>query len=107
MSRYDQLQARLKQLEAENLESAAFISKHQEENRIKWLTTPPNKGWNPLQERIVNAWLKPELKTFAMTGGNRLGKTMLCTNIGQATMFGKKKMDAASLDALSDLKDKE
>lgn len=78
----------------------AEIDAHKAANRIKYITTPPNKGFNPLQERIVQAWLKPNFKSFVFSGSNRLGKTFLGVHMALATMFGEYPWDGTDLSYL-------
>jgi hypothetical protein len=55
---------------------------------------------NPLQERLLNAWMKPEYKIFCYTGANRIGKTALGSIIAHLTLFGKLPWDDTDLSYL-------
>ena len=47
------------------------------------------KGANPIQAQIIEAWKDLNLKVFAMTGANRVGKTVCLTIVGVSVMVGE------------------
>jgi hypothetical protein len=49
------------------------------------LYMPPN----PKQALILEAWDDPEKKVFALTGGNRLGKTVCGVLVAESVVFGR------------------
>ena len=78
-------------------EMKAKRERYEQENRIEFFSTPPNPGPNPKQAQILEAFLDINLKTFGMSGGNRLGKTTILTLLGIATIAGKYIWDDTSL----------
>ena len=44
---------------------------------------------NPRQKELLDAWLVDRYKVFTFTGGNRLGKTFIGSNVAESTLFGK------------------
>lgn len=92
--------AQLKAYEADLVKLAevdAKLAQYRYDNRIEFFSTPPNPGPNPKQAQILEAFLEPILKTFGMSGGNRLGKTTILTLLGLSVMFGKYLWDDTSL----------
>jgi len=65
------------------------MAEERRKNLIEFFDKPPSPGPNPRQAEILEAWLDPAYKTFAMVGGNRMGKTTVLTLIGLSTLFGK------------------
>jgi hypothetical protein len=72
---------RTKIAKAENLARLVAAKKA---NKIEFFTKP-----NPPQQKILEAWLNKEYKTFLFTAGNRAGKTCIGTIIALSTMFGE------------------
>lgn len=87
----------LKELERQEIALLEQKKKYQQDNAIEFLYVPPRKGHNPAQRRLVSAWLNPMLKVFTFTGANRIGKTFIGAQIGEATLFGKYLWDNADL----------
>ena len=86
-----QLTRRLARLKAEKAERLRDKKKYREDNQIEFFNRP-----NPPQRELLEAWMIPMFKTFAFTGGNRLGKTTIgtimaiCTQIGYFPWSGEK-----------------
>ena len=79
----------LKRNEAEEMEYLRRIDLYQRENKLEFFDKPPNKGPNPKQAQIFDAFPNPAFKTFVLHGGNRLGKTFSLSAIVESVMFGK------------------
>ena len=62
---------------------------HRADNLIEYFHTPPSPGPNPRQADLLEAFLDPNYKVFTFCGGNRLGKTTICTILGISIMIGK------------------
>jgi hypothetical protein len=74
-----------KQRQLAELQLRKGIAKYQQDNKLEFFKPPP-KGWvpdvnktawyhNPHQAKLFKAWMNPVYKIFALTGGNRTGKT--------------------------------
>ena len=85
----EKLRKELKAAEEEDLKFLLKKEKFRQDNRIEFITTAPNPGFNPKQGPIIEAFLDEFFKIFGMSGGNRLGKTMLLTVLGISVMVGK------------------
>ncbi len=89
----EELKRNLLELEAAQKE---FIE-YKGANLLQYFDHSPNPGPNPKQAQILEAFQDISLKTFGMSGGNRLGKTTLLTIIGLSVLFGKYLWDDTSL----------
>ena len=79
----------MKQLEAQKIAVLQQLALYQKENRLEYFDKPPNKGPNPKQAQIIQAFLDPAFKTFGFSAGNRSGKTTLAVILALSVMRGK------------------
>jgi hypothetical protein len=71
--------------------------RYQSDNRIEFFDHAPNPGPNPKQAQILEAFLDNGLKTFGLSGGNRMGKTTILTILGISVIVGKYLWNGQSL----------
>lgn len=85
---------RLLQAKKKKLAALKFLAEYQKRNRIEYFNGPHplvNGKFlraNPKQQLILDAWGRPELKTFVLVGGNRVGKTFLGIIISLSVLKG-------------------
>lgn len=91
---------RLKEIKREKIVQIRKQKEYREANRIEFFSTPPNPGPNPKQAKILEAWLNPKYKTLGLSGGERLGKTLILTLIGLSTLWGEFLWDGTDLSYL-------
>ena len=79
----------------------ALLRKHREDNLIEYFGKKGSSLQpNPLQARVIDAFLKPQYRLLGMTGANQIGKTTLGAIIAHVTMFGKLPWDDTDLSYL-------
>lgn len=86
----------LKEIERQKIILLQQKKQIQDDNKIEYFDKPPNKGPNPPQAILLQAWEDSKYKIFAFTGGNRSGKTTIgvlitiCVAAGEWLWNGKK-----------------
>lgn len=79
----------LRRVMAEENTVLKAYAEFQRSNRLEFFDKPPNKGPNPKQAELIEAFLNPLHKTLVFSGANRLGKTCILTILALSVMFGK------------------
>ena len=88
---------RYRQLKIQKIELQKKMIAYRNENILEFFDVAPNPGPNPKQAQVLEAFQNISMKTFGMSGGNRLGKTTLLTIIGLSVLFGEYPWDHTSL----------
>jgi hypothetical protein len=76
---HEQKLEKIKKLKAKKISQQKRMVDYREKNRLEFFDQAPNPGPNPKQAQILEAFLDIALKTFGMSGGNRLGKCLIST----------------------------
>ena len=76
-------------VDAGQMRTLEMMAAYREDHRIEFFDKAPNKGPNPRQAQLLQAFLNPQYNVFGYSSGNRSGKTTIAAMLAVSVVKGE------------------